>query len=108
MKDLMVSARARGKSDEPSLPTIAIMKQAVITALLDGPESLAAIDGAIVYLGDDEEFILLAAIPAILRREYLSTYPSTARLIRSRLRLASREDWQAWVSSRVPAWERRT
>lgn len=108
MKDLMGSARTRRERDEPSFPTIAIMKQAVITALLDGPDSLAAIDGAIVYLGDEEEFIVLAAIPAILRREYLSTFHSTACLIRSRLRLASQKDWQAWVSSRVPAWERRT
>ncbi|WP_296651312.1 hypothetical protein [Paraburkholderia sp.] len=84
------------------------MKQVVINALLDGPESLVAIDEAIVHLGDDEEFVLLAAIPAVMRREYLLTFRSSACLTRSRLLLASREDWQAWVNSMVPVWERRT
>jgi hypothetical protein len=108
MKDLMGSLRQRREIEEFSVASIASAKQNVIQALLDGPEFLAAMEGTVVRLGDGDEFIPLAALPTVLRREYLMKFRSTACLINPKLLLAPLGDWQAWVNSMVPMWRQRT
>jgi hypothetical protein len=83
--------------DEPE-EQLAKMRDQVMDALLDGYPALARLQFARTRVGTkDESFIVLDALPVVVRNAFARDFACAACLIQSKWMIAPHVDWEKWV-----------
>jgi hypothetical protein len=83
--------------DEPE-ERMAKMRDQVMDALLDGYPALARLQFARTRAGTkDESFIVLDALPTVVRNAFTRDFTCTACLIQTKWMIACHRDWERWV-----------
>ncbi|MDR5809112.1 hypothetical protein [Caballeronia sp. LZ019] len=77
---------------------MAKMRDQVMDALLDGYPALARLQFARTRVGTkDESFIVLDALPTVVRNAFTEDFTCAACLIQTKWTVASHRDWEKWV-----------